>query len=175
MELKKKPQPSRTVAGWRWGDADGLVPHPCAVDKNWEGYFGSEGSQPHARPPAQGSSARKISPHNFWLWKPVGQSQWKKLLDSQAVLYKRPTHGLTQTHSLWAPALGWQLERHKWHMGRRWSGWHQGESRGIAFFQIELLAEAIAPLLSPPCTEPQSCRHHIWDSINLAHTGCPPC
>ena len=28
--------------------------------------------RPTSGPPAQDSSARKISPHNFWLWKPAG-------------------------------------------------------------------------------------------------------
>ena len=36
-------------------------------------------------PLAQGSSARKISTHNFWLQKPVRLSRWKKLLESQVV------------------------------------------------------------------------------------------
>ena len=49
-----------------------LVPHLHAVDKNSEEYLGGEESQPHTRPPAQGCSARKISPHNFWLRKPAG-------------------------------------------------------------------------------------------------------
>ena len=40
--------------------------------KIWEGYLGNKESQPHTRTPSQGSSARKISPHNFWLQKPVG-------------------------------------------------------------------------------------------------------
>ena len=44
------------------------VPHPRMVDKNWDGYLRSEGD-PKPRPdhPAQGSSSKKISPHNFWL------------------------------------------------------------------------------------------------------------
>ena len=33
------------------------------MDKNWGGYLRSEGF----KHPAWGSSARKISPHNFWL------------------------------------------------------------------------------------------------------------
>ena len=37
-----------------------------------EGYLGTEESQLYTRLPAQGSSAKKISPHNFWLQKPVG-------------------------------------------------------------------------------------------------------
>ena len=34
--------------------------------------------------------------------------------------------GLRQTHSLWAPALGQQLEGHLWHTGRNCSAWKQG-------------------------------------------------
>ena len=37
-----------------------------------EGYLQSEESRPIPGPPAQGSSVRKLSPHNFRLRKPVG-------------------------------------------------------------------------------------------------------
>ena len=55
---------------------NGLVSHPCVVDKNsggisWEGYLSSEESCLTPGHPAQCSSARKISSHNFWLHKPV--------------------------------------------------------------------------------------------------------
>ena len=33
---------------------NGLVPHTCVVDKNWEGYLRSEGSPPHTRPSSPG-------------------------------------------------------------------------------------------------------------------------
>ena len=39
----------------------------CGGLKIQEGYLRSEESQPTPGPLAQGSSARKISPHNFWL------------------------------------------------------------------------------------------------------------
>ena len=36
-----------------WGEveatAEWVVPHPCVVDKNWEGYLGSKRYQPQAR------------------------------------------------------------------------------------------------------------------------------
>ena len=48
---------------------------------------------PTPGPKAQESSARKISPHNFWLRKPEGLSQWKKPLESKLVPLKEPTHG----------------------------------------------------------------------------------
>ena len=51
----------------RHGDAEQGVPHPHVVDKNQEGHLWSEGSQPHTRPPAQGSSAKKVSSYNLWL------------------------------------------------------------------------------------------------------------
>ena len=54
-------------------DTDGLAPHPCVVDKNGEGHLGSEEFQPRKPgPTVQVSSARKTSPHNFWLQKPAG-------------------------------------------------------------------------------------------------------
>ena len=45
-------------------------------------------------PPAQGFSARKISPHNFCQQNPAGIDQCKKLLESQAVPLKEPTMDL---------------------------------------------------------------------------------
>ena len=45
-----------------------LVPHPCVVDKN----SGERGPSPITGPTTKGSSARKVSPHNFWLQKQVG-------------------------------------------------------------------------------------------------------
>ena len=47
----------------------------------------SEESQPHTSPPAQGSSARKISPHIFWLQHHQRLSQWKKLLEPHKQTY----------------------------------------------------------------------------------------
>ena len=37
-----------------------------------EGYLRGKESQPHTRLSSPGFSVRKISPHNFWLQKPVG-------------------------------------------------------------------------------------------------------
>ena len=96
---------------------------------------------------------------------PVGMSQWKKLLEFQAVSHKEPTHRHTQTHSLWAPAPGYQLERHQWHTGQNWSVWHQGESWGTAFSQAERQAEALVPFLSPTFTEPQN-----WQVSTISET-----
>ena len=71
-----------------------LAPHPRVVDKNSGGLSQEPGvPAPHQAPPAQGSNARRVSPQNFWLQTPVGLSQWKKLLESQAVPLKGPTHG----------------------------------------------------------------------------------
>ena len=50
--------------------------------------------------PAQGSSAKKISPHNLCCKNQWGCRQWKKLQDSQEPPLKGPTMnlGLMQTH-----------------------------------------------------------------------------
>ena len=62
----KEETTSRLVGGME--TKNGLVPHSHVVGKNPEGYLGSKGTQSHTRLlPVQGSSARKISPHNFWL------------------------------------------------------------------------------------------------------------
>ena len=50
-----------------------LVPHSRVVDKNLGGIPEEQGVPALLQvPPAQDSSARKISPHNFWLQKPAG-------------------------------------------------------------------------------------------------------
>ena len=79
---KKKPHSSRWVReaesqrlAERYGDAmwygkaavERVVTHSHVVDKIQEGYLGSKQSQPRSHCTAQGSSARKIDPHNFWL------------------------------------------------------------------------------------------------------------
>ena len=121
------------------------------MEKNRKGYLGTEG------PPAQGSSARKISLHNFWLQKPVRiEAVEDKLPESQAILLKEPPHRLTQTYSLWTPAQRQQTERHQRHTGKNWSVQHAGESWEAVFSQIEVLAEATLSFLSPHTTEPES-------------------
>ena len=135
MELKK-PHASRLVGGAEtW---IGQIPHPHVVDKNSGGIsqeWGVPASHQASPAPAQDSSAGKINPHNFWLQNPVGIELVEELLESG-----EPTHGLTQTHSLCAPAPGGQLEKHQWHTGRNWSMWHQGRSWGTTFPKIERLA-----------------------------------
>ena len=77
--------------------------------------LGTRSPSPTPCHPAQGSNARKIILHNFWLQRSAGIESVEELLESQAVLFKQPTHRLNQTHSFGAPALGQQLERHQWH------------------------------------------------------------
>ena len=56
---------------------------------------------PISGPPAQGSSARKTSPHNFWLQKPVGiKVSGRNCWSPKQFLLKEPTHGLTYSDSL---------------------------------------------------------------------------
>ena len=54
-----------------------VVPHSRVVDKIRKDTWGA--TDPGHKPDcaAQGSSARKIKPHNVWLQKPVG---WQKKL-----------------------------------------------------------------------------------------------
>ena len=51
----------------RHREAEWAVPHPQVVGKNWEGYLTVRDPSPTPDHPAQGSSAKKISPHSFWL------------------------------------------------------------------------------------------------------------
>ena len=70
MELKK-PHPPRMVV--RAQMQNRLVPHPRVVDKNSGGISQEQGLlAPPQGPSAQVSSARKKSPHYFWMQKPVG-------------------------------------------------------------------------------------------------------
>ena len=55
---------------------------------------------PIPSPPAQHSSARKISPHVFWLQKNSGIELVEELLEFQIVLLKEHTDDLTQAHTL---------------------------------------------------------------------------
>ena len=41
------------------------IPHPHVLDKNQEVYPKARDPSPTSDHPAQGSSARKVSPHNF--------------------------------------------------------------------------------------------------------------
>ena len=65
----EKPHPSRLVVGVQ--TQNGLAPHPLEY-KFERDIMGVRSPRPAPGPPAQDSSARKISPHNFWLQKPVG-------------------------------------------------------------------------------------------------------
>ena len=67
--------------------------------KNQEGYLKREECKSQPRTQSPGFQCQEISPHNF-KQKQVGMSQWKKLLESQAVPLKEPTHGLTYLDSL---------------------------------------------------------------------------
>ena len=49
--------------GGKWAQP---VPHSHMVDKNWD-TLGRSHPSPRPDSTAQGSSARKIDPHNFWL------------------------------------------------------------------------------------------------------------
>ena len=77
-----------------------LVPHPCIVDKNLGGVSSEQGVPDTPVPPAQCSSARKISLHNFWLQKPEGVLSVEETSEPQAVPLKEPTYGLTYSDSL---------------------------------------------------------------------------
>ena len=58
--------------------------------KIWEGYLRSKESQPHTRPPAQGSNARKIRPHNFQLLKRAGIESVEEISSPSQFLLKNP-------------------------------------------------------------------------------------
>ena len=65
-----------------------------------EGYLRSKKYQPYPGPLVQCSSARKISPYNFWLKKSVGVELVEETSGVPSSCLKEPTYGLTQIHSL---------------------------------------------------------------------------
>ena len=70
--------------------------------KIWEGYLGNEESQPHTRLPNPGFQCQEEKFPQFLVAKTTRDlSQWKKLLEPQAVPLKDPHVDLpTKTHSL---------------------------------------------------------------------------
>ena len=91
-----------------------------------------------------------------------GLSRWKKLLESQAVPLKEPTHILTYSASL---PQGPGTEVVAWGAPVVC----RGRLRCLASRQ----AEAIVPFLGPPPQSPPVGWCHIWDSINLANPVWP--
>ena len=72
----KKPHSSRWAGGAETqrevkicgGAAELEVPHPHVVDKNQEESSGArDPNSKSGHPAAQGSSTRKVNPHNIWL------------------------------------------------------------------------------------------------------------
>ena len=117
------------------------------------GFQSQEGKSPELL--AAKTSRDWISGRNYWSPK-------------QCLLKNPHTDSPTQTHSLWAPAAGKQLERHLWHFkGRNWSGWHQGKQRSLSFskhlpsqsWQAGAISETPSTwltLFDPPLGHPQS-------------------
>ena len=82
---------SRSVTQ-RGGDGGGTpVSHSCAVDKNQEGYHGSEQSWPQARPHVQGFQCQEDKAPTSGYKNQWRLGQWKKLPISQESLFKGPT------------------------------------------------------------------------------------
>ena len=88
------------------------------MDKNSEGTSQEPGvPDPYQACLAQDTSARKISPHNFWLQNPAGIESVEE--DAGAVPLGEPTHGLTYSDSLpLSSSTGVALEGHQWYTGR---------------------------------------------------------
>ena len=160
----KKPHPFQLVGGaQRWNRLTS-VPHPRVVDKNLGGISWGWGvpapdQAPQPRVPVPGRSV----PTTSGCKNQQELSQWKKLLDPQAVPLKEPTHGLTYLDSL------------PLNFSNRVVAW-----KAPVVYREELKcleskrAEAIVPLPNPPPTKTASwC--HIWDFINqatcLTHLG----
>ena len=85
--------------GRRGTNAERAGPTPTWT-KTRVGYLRSKEYQTHTRPPAQDSSSRKVSPHNFWLQKPVGIELVEETSRAPSNSSKEPSHGLTYSGSL---------------------------------------------------------------------------
>lgn len=80
----------------------------------------------------------------------------------------------SQTHSLWIPCRGQQMEKHQRCTGRNSAIWHRDGHWWAAFSQTKLLAKATVPFLSLPLPETQSqqvCT--ISESPSTWHIYCP--
>ena len=101
----KKPHPSRLVGvSDMW---NGLVPHPCVVDKNLRG-ISQEESHPHVRPPSPGlryqedKSPQLLATKTRGDWV-GGRDCWSP---NQFLLMNPHADSPIQTHSLEAPVMG---------------------------------------------------------------------
>ena len=118
-----------------------------------EGYLRSKEPSPITDCPAQGSSARKISPHNFWLQKSAGFESVEETSGDQAVPLKEPTHEPTHGLTYSAQVPWWQLEGQWWHSGRDWSVWHHGEQRPLPlFWALPLQSQQAGAISETPST-----------------------
>ena len=117
------------------GKQVGHIP-TCGRWKFRRDISGARSPSPTPGPPAQGSNARKISPHNFWMQKNSGD--WvsrRHFWSPKQFLLKNPhMDSPTQTHSLWTLVPGWQIEGYQWYAGEGWGVWHQGEQRLLSLF-----------------------------------------
>ena len=157
LELKK-PHSSRLVGGARmW---NGLVPHSHVAAKNlrritWEWGVPDLHRDAQTRVPVPGRLPQLLAV------KTTGLSQWKKLLEAQAVPLKELTHRLAYSDSLTLSS------------SNQVADWKEPVvNREILKYLASRQAEAIVSFLNHPCTEPESW-YDIWDSINLANTLWP--
>ena len=112
------------------------------------------GVQPCTKRLTQSSSTRKRNPHNTWLEKPAGiVTEWgRESLESQEFLLQGLCQDLLTEIQCWDSSLkgtsyiqnilGWT----------EFSG-IRAKAGGATLCQIEVLADAIFPFLSPPPTE----------------------
>ena len=148
----KKPHPSRLLG--RVQAQNGLVLHPCLLDKN-SGEISQEWRMPA---PHQGPQSRVPVPGREVLTtssckNQQGLSEWKKLLGSQAVPLKEPTHRLTPSECL---CQGGSL---KGTSERSWSVWHQDKQKSLyLFWALPLQSHGASKLVS--CSLVSSLRFH---------------
>lgn len=140
----------------------GLVSYLCVAVENVKGYLSYRGPPKRARGPShtQSCPARVSVPEREILTTSGCENQWDCL---SADISKGPKCKLTcqQTHLLWAPALGQQLERCKGHTGKGWRG---------SFLLDRSAGRGHCSFVEPSHLPARRCKcHHIWVPINLAN------
>ena len=104
----------------RGTDMEGLVRHPCVVDKNLGGISQKQGVLvPHQRPHPRAPVPRRYILKTSGCKNQQRLNLWKNFLEHQAVPLKEPTHKITCSDSLLLSSSNTvALERHRWHTGK---------------------------------------------------------
>ena len=139
----------RGVERWngleRYRNTKQAVPHPHVVDKYWEGYLGSEGSQPQTRPPSPGFQYQEGKPPSRLAVKMSGG--WDSRRNSRTLrsclLKDPPTTNLGHTDP---PPLGFSTRQTA---GRVPAATEKYQETASSRAKLHRLGNSTGPSLSP--------------------------